>query len=1067
MLLIALLALGCVLAIASSQALALKQRGYAFGKSFGSEGSGSGQLKSPQGVAVNEHTGDVYVVDAGNNRVDRFSKNGEFIEAWGVGVKTGAKEYQTCTTTTTCKAGIASKGKGGLHNAKGIAIDNDPSSPSFGDVYVEAVTSYEEGEKEFEGGIYDKFTAGGGLIALFKGWKEKESASAELFEAPHGLTVNALGQFIVYNEEAAVYFSNDEKNKFMKLVESEVFGEAEARNGIAEDAAGDIYFGVSELENEPASATVVAKTAFLEGSTTETSTLIGALDAHNTTGFALDPKTQNLFLDEGENVAFVTPEGEVLDRFGSEGGETVLKGGTGVATTPDASTTNMSDVVVAEAGKGRIDIFVPEPAGAPRIDELGAVNTAASSTELSGAIDPHGEASEYFFRFSPGAVPAAGSPCTSPCVQVPAPSGKVGAEGTFGDVTLPNQKIEGLSPFTAYHYKLFASNAKGSAESPQQSLKTLPTKPGELPDHRGYAVVSPANKNGGFLEGITREGGLIQSSADGSGVTYVSTASTDHAEGNRSPEYDQLLSTRHGEGESTGWGTETLTTPMETAEGFNPGFAPEYRLFSSDLSQAIVKPYGESQVEHPQLSSEASERSVYARHNFACAVSKEGCYTALVNDANVTGQFKGEKSKYGGSNLRYLGSNESAAQSVLSSSFALTAEPVGNGTNLYESSGGALKLVSVLPSGSPANGQPQLGGPNSHLVRNAISADGSRVIWSDEGHQYVRDMRLGKTLQLDEPQGMPLEPGLSPTYQTASTDAGTIFFSDGAKLLPSSHATAAKPDLYVCEPELEAPTPKCKLSDLTTGAPGGEAGWLLGAVPGAAANGSDVFFAANGALAEGAKPGTCVPETLVRSNGEQTFGNTCNIFVAKRAGAGAWEKPELVAEVSVEDEWDWADSSGSFDLNHLTSRVSPDGQWYSFMSDRSLTGYNNHDALSGKADEEVFLYDVAAKHVLCASCDPTGARPHGVHDIEEAGEGIGLMVDRPLTLSGRWLAANVPGWTSIDLLRATYQSRYLLNGGRLFFNTAQALVPNDHNHTQDVYEFEPAGFKGPDGGEVC
>ena len=36
-----------------------------------------------------------------------------------------------------------------------------------------------------------------------------------------------------------------------------------------------------------------------------------------------------------------------------------------------------------------------------------------------------------------------------------------------------------------------------------------------------------------------------------------------------------------------------------------------------------------------------------------------------------------------------------------------------------------------------------------------------------------------------------------------------------------------------------------------------------------------------------------------------------------------------------------------------------------------------------------------------------------------------------------------------------YQSRYLSNEGRLFFNSADALVPHDSNGREDVYEYEP------------
>ena len=48
------------------------------------QGSGEGEFSSAGGVAVNQDTGDVYVLDAGNDRVQRFDADGSFISQWGV-----------------------------------------------------------------------------------------------------------------------------------------------------------------------------------------------------------------------------------------------------------------------------------------------------------------------------------------------------------------------------------------------------------------------------------------------------------------------------------------------------------------------------------------------------------------------------------------------------------------------------------------------------------------------------------------------------------------------------------------------------------------------------------------------------------------------------------------------------------------------------------------------------------------------------------------------------------------------------------------------------------------------
>jgi DNA-binding beta-propeller fold protein YncE len=79
-----------------------------FNQSFGTLGSGSGQFDSPIGVAV-DSSGNVYVADYDNNRIDRFnfsnptgtftsfgnagSGNGQFINPFGVAVDSSGNIY--------------------------------------------------------------------------------------------------------------------------------------------------------------------------------------------------------------------------------------------------------------------------------------------------------------------------------------------------------------------------------------------------------------------------------------------------------------------------------------------------------------------------------------------------------------------------------------------------------------------------------------------------------------------------------------------------------------------------------------------------------------------------------------------------------------------------------------------------------------------------------------------------------------------------------------------------------------------------------------------------------------
>jgi hypothetical protein len=60
-----------VVALAVAAAPALAARGYVFAGSFGGEGDGAGQLEEPEGVAVDEGSGDVYVVEDGGRTAAR------------------------------------------------------------------------------------------------------------------------------------------------------------------------------------------------------------------------------------------------------------------------------------------------------------------------------------------------------------------------------------------------------------------------------------------------------------------------------------------------------------------------------------------------------------------------------------------------------------------------------------------------------------------------------------------------------------------------------------------------------------------------------------------------------------------------------------------------------------------------------------------------------------------------------------------------------------------------------------------------------------------------------------
>jgi hypothetical protein len=1085
----ALVLAAALAAIPAATSSALSQRGHFLAESFGKEGSGAGEMKNPQGVAVNEATGDIYVADRGNARVDRFDSKGKFISAWGIGVINGEKTFQICTTT--CQAGRPTKGPGELFEARSIAVDNSGSGPSAGDVYVEVLpftTTVNGKEVERERGGIMKFKADGTMPA--KGAQSTTwswEGSREEIEEPFGVTVDNAGRMYLYDEEYVVTFNNGDPNKVINQVEAEAEG-TEAP-GIAVGPDGRLYLG-DDLP--PAKSGSVEISEFLP---TGGEPLRESVYDKNTAGVAFDYAKNDLLLNNIKSVAVLDSDKQLVETLG----EGQLTKGTGVAV--NSATDH---IYAADSATGKILDFAPEAAGAPTFGPASATNTTGSSTELSAGINPHGgSGTTYSFRISTGAVPAAGTPCVSPCVE--SATLPLGASG-FDEVRTAPQKVEGLTPETKYRYRVIAQNqVEGSTLSSGSGEFTFTTPfvvGSTLPDGRAYEQVSPVEKNGSALKPLAKEGAVIQASADGSKITYVGAGAISNSEGNPEPEgtYGPYLTQIFGSWKPSGWSAQNIDPQHDKAEGLIPGKGNGYELFSQGLERSVLETLGSEATEFPPLNGDKNQkRTPYLRGTGPeCLTSPAptSCFLPLVNSGNAVEGYGGQAT--------YVGGNADLTQVVVESGVALTAQPVPSVHNLYKRSsepGSPLELVSILPNGEPA-AEARIG-VEPRGANHAVSEDGRRIVFttatgSGPEHIYVRDTVLKKTVQLDLPQGsfevpkelFPNTPSFyeHPFYQDASPDGSIIYFSDEWRLTPDSVSRPGQLDLYACRIVEEGGELHCKLTDLTAGS-GAEPGALQGVLGVGARESSgglesaSVYYVANGKLAPAAEPSKCKAGAafLAKENEEsepgqeieaRPFGLLCNLYVSRYdASSETWAVPKLVARLSTEDEPDWVPTlthraGQRLDLASLTSRVSPDGEGLAFMSDRNLTGYDTRDVTTGRGAEEVYYYDNAASSLACASCNPSGARPDAIFEQENSGEGIGLMVDRPLRWIDRRLAALVPGWVNWNsgatskTASAYYQNRYLNNDGRLFFDSVEGLVPQDKNGKMDVYEYEPNGIGG-------
>jgi hypothetical protein len=704
-------------------------------------------------------------------------------------------------------------------------------------------------------------------------------------------------------------------------------------------------------------------------------------------------------------------------------------------------------------GQGPEDLGTFTTTG-PGIESESVSNVAGTSATLEATVNPDGASTSYYFEYATGVLAGCGA---NACVPL-APGEALGS-GTEGVAVKP-QHLQGLTPGTLYHYRVVAvSEVEGKPVESAGLDQTFTTQtagaPG-LPDGRRWEMVSPPDKHGALIQTIG-EARVTQAAAGGNAVSYLADAPTEAGPLGYS-NLVQVLSARGADG----WVSRDIATAHATSTGLAVD-GQEYRFFSEDLSLGVVHPLGGFTASLAPL--EASEQTAYLRSNFVAGdmsrLCVTGCYRPLVTGrapfANVPpgtvfgGEVPGEPGSIVSPMLgpEFAGAAPDGSHVVVRSPAQLT-PTLDSHVGLYEWAAGQLQLVSVLPGGEPATGKPVLGQNNpgnksARVARHAVSNDGSRLFFSiSEGHLYMRDMTKHRTIQLDSGTGAG---PVTPEFQFASSDGSRVFFTDQQRLTGDSGGGGLEnaEDLYECEVIETAGELECPLVDLTP-FNGKERALVRGEVLGASEDGSYVYYVANGIQAPGATHGECEGEPPPPEA-------TCNLYMAHHDNTG-W-KTRLVAVPSAKDSSDW--SGVVFGLSRMTSRVSPDGRWLAFMSRRNLTGYDTRDAQSGKPDEEVYLYDAQAGKLVCASCNPTGARPVGIE--------YGKMSDQG-TIGGdalwegkshQGLAGSVPTWTSYNDGQDQHQPRYLGDSGRLFFNSPDALVPQDVNGTGDVYQYEPAG----------
>jgi hypothetical protein len=973
----------------------IAQANFEFEGAFGPDGTSGTEFVKASSVAVDEEDGLLYVLDRGANALYKFDLQGNPVNFGGASPNLAGNELS------------------------GLSIDNAGSGERQVAVSPTSHVIYLTGNQI--GGTAKSLQAfrADGEPAIFSATGTNELIG---FNALQGVAVDENGD--IYVSDAGVGAKGIQIYNPSGNVIVSSFGVAgpDSPANIAVDSNGILYVLRNYLEVSryiPSQYPVTASTTYAAAPE-----LVDPNDAH---GVAVDRETNDLYVAESSpefQVASFDEEGISLGTFGGPGQDGELGSSEGIAA---GTADNQAFVFVPDSpngGTSQVKIFAEEECSCkPTIEATSVSDVTAESATLRARISPNNLDTTYWFEYGT-------SDCRiGPCFKVPA-QGELIEAGKNGVAV--HAGVTGLQPNTEYQFRAVAENIEGLTEG---SSKTFITQGLNLAfglgDARAWELVSPVNKFGGAI--INTDSTVIQASTADNKLAYASLGSiVESPTSNRVPEPATNLAERGADGS---WATRDLTPVRGEASQYLHG-QTEFKTFTPDLLRAGMEAF-----DNLPLSPEATERTPYLWSD-----GNPQTFTPLVNPSNVPpGTEFGTFSGFANS-IRIVGATPDLSDIAIQSTRAALvsgAEP----ESIYVWSDGSLEAVSELPGGTVVRGTL---GTGRGSVRHAISDGGSRIFWTSsvfynnneigKAGLYLRDRNAGESVRLDLEQ--PGASGLGdsrPAFNGASADGRVVFFTDTQQL--TEDASPGGRDLYRCEiGPVEGGGLGCvELTDISAPIAGsGESAEVLDQVSGLSEDGSRLFFVAHGVLNEDPN-----------EEGEAAVGGQPNLYYWQEGGT-----PRFVASLSKEDHLVWGEILDRGYTVNISATISPNGRFFAFTSEKSLTGYENRNA-SGALNTEVFLYDSEADELGCLSCNPSGAAAVG----EKLPSKVAFFPpDRGGLWADRWVAATLPEATQTEGEGSSlYRPRSVLDNGRVFFNAVDPLVQADSNGDWDVYQYEPVG----------
>lgn len=553
-----------------------------------------------------------------------------------------------------------------------------------------------------------------------------------------------------------------------------------------------------------------------------------------------------------------------------------------------------------------------------------------------------------------------------------------------------------------------------------------------LPDGRAWELVSPPAKLGNDVVSDSSRTRAAAAEAPGlpMAATFASLGGFADVRGmGISTEY---LAQRTAQPGTSGWSTHAITPPqaplsiLAAAQVLDPLYEGD---MSADLTQAIFRAWSPLTAD-PNVT---GVENLYLREDLR--QPGDGAWRLLTGAAAPLAPLDNGKER-----PFLAGASSDLRHAIFESNLALTPGAAPGNPMLYEVDDGVVRLLAPAagcPGGAVPSAPCSIAGAGATALRytaRAISADGTRVEVSSPVSPFTSSVSTDPSAptalyqfddrgtpsaaddtwtQVNASEKVPPDPPQAARFETASADGERVLFTSAAQLTSTPGS-----GLYLWR-RTPAPGTGGHLTLIGNGA--------NAAVLGASADGRRVYFVALGQLIPGGP--------VVREDG---------LYLWQDDGSAAGSL-SFVGGIAFSDANANDNTSLTYNGTPDVARTTPDGRELLFeVSDGSgLAPHADHGSCATKNPNnssdgrcsQLYLYRAdrsapLAPAVACVSCMPSGAGAAASAYVN-VHEGAG--------------AAQVT-W---HLGRALSD-----DGRRVFFSTAQPLVPADVNGRVDAYEYD-------------